>query len=386
MFSYKTPGVYREEVFPKPSPELRTGVPAFLGLADRGELNTLQIITLWSEFEQYFGPPLPSGHLAYSVRGFFENGGRLCYVVRLDPIVSAEEALRRGLDELARADTIDLVCAPDIMRPRGSHGLPPDRYEVGKMQSEVLRHCDQLEDRFAILDSLPRANGEEVSQQRGTLSGQNGALYYPWVRVPGGPAWTDGFVPPCGHVAGVFALTDERVGVHKAPANEVLEGVSDLEVNLSHAQQALLNPEGINCLRSFPGRGLRVWGARTLSDDPAWTYVNVRRLFLTVGRWIERNMAAAAFEPHGPGLWARLGRELTAYFHELFRKGALMGPTAEEAFYVKCDGETNPAEMREAGMVVTEVGLTPSVPGEFVAVRIIHSASGVSIAGHARPE
>ena len=139
------------------------------------------------------------------------------------------------------------------------------------------------------------------------------------------------------------------------------------------------NPVGINCLRSFPGRGIRIWGARTLSSIEAWTYINVRRLFLTAGRWIARNMAGLVFEPHDLRLWVRIGRDLSAYFNDLFRRGALKGHSAAEAFYVKCDEDTNPPEVRDAGMVVTEIGLAPVVPNEFVVVRITHGPSGVAI-------
>ena len=176
------------------------------------------------------------------------------------------------------------------------------------------------------------------------------------------------------------------MGIHKAPANDDLEGVLELEVNLTNDQQDRLNPEGINCLRAFPGRGIRVWGARTLSVDPAWTYINVRRLFLMAGRWIERNMGGVSFEPNDPKLWARIGRDLTAYFNDLFTRGALKGRTAQEAFYVKCDAETTPLEVRDAGMVVTEIGLARAVPNEFVVVRMTHGASGVTIAGPTRPD
>jgi hypothetical protein len=377
MPTYKTPGVYREEVFLAPTAELRTGVPAFLGFAEQGPINTPQMLTHWPEFEQHFGKLRPNSYLAYAVRGFFENGGRLCYVVHLNVDASLHEALRRGLGVLAPLDTIDLVCAADIMTN------PAQALELQQM---VLEHCDLLGDRFAILDSLPRASVDEVLGQRQGLSGTNGALYYPWVKVlrlDSISTDTDRFifVPPCGHIAGVYARSDQGVGVHKAPANEILEGVLDLEVNITDAQQGLLNPEGVNCLRAFPGRGIRVWGARILSADPAWTYVNVRRLFLTAGRWIERNMSGAVFEPNDVRLWARIGRELTAYFNDLFRRGALKGRTAQEAFYIKCDAETNPPEVRDAGMVVTEIGLAPASPNEFVVVRIIHGASGVTITG-----
>ena len=384
MPTYATPGVYKEEVFLAPAAELRTGVPAFLGVAREDaeepvDANRARPLTLWSEFVKHFGAPLPHAYLAYAVRGFFENDGQLCYVVRLDDTVPAVTALRGGLDALAPLDTIDLICAPDIVRPRQPGDLPPDPVEVRAMQAAVLEHCDTLGDRFAILDSLPSADVNKVLEQRRGLNGTNGALYYPWLQVPDGPALTGGYVPPCGHVAGVYARSDQRVGVHKAPANDILKGVLDLEVNLTDAQQGLLNPEGVNGVRAFPGRGIRVWGARTLSGDPVWTYVNVRRLFLTAGRWIERNMSGAVFEPNDTRLWARIGRELTAYFNDLFRRGALKGRTAQEAFYVKCDAETNPPEVRDAGMVVTEIGLAPALPGEFVVVRIIHGAGGISL-------
>jgi len=174
--------------------------------------------------------------------------------------------------------------------------------------------------------------------------------------------------------------------VHKAPANEVLHGVSDLVPDVSDADQAELNPIGVNCLRAFPGRGIRVWGARTLSREPAWTYISVRRLFLTVGRWIERNLTDVPFEPNDARLWSRIERELTTYFSELLRQGALKGNTAADAFYVKCNAETNPQEGRDAGKVVTEIGLAPSVPAEFIVVRIITGTSGITIAGPTRFE
>jgi phage tail sheath protein FI len=282
------------------------------------------------------------------------------------------------LGTLKALDTLDLVCAPDIMWPR--QGQAPDEDEALRMQGEVLRHCDDTGDRFAILDSRPSASVEGALRQRRGLRGVNGALYYPWIKVSSIPGAAEPFVlaPPCGHVAGVYARTDQQTGVHKAPANEVLEGVLDLETNLTDTQQGELNPEGVNCLRAFPGRGIRVWGARTLAGE-LWVYVNVRRLFLTAARWIERNLADKVFEPNDPRLWEQIKRELTTYFNSLFRQGAIRGGTAQEAFYVKCDETTNPPEVREAGMVVTDIGLAIAKPNEFIVVRIIHSASGVTL-------
>jgi hypothetical protein len=354
------------------------------------------VFTLWADFENSAGSLFPYGYLAYAVRGCFENGGPLCYV----QIVcyqdaspdekeglggTAVKAMRAGLHSLEAYDDFDLVCAPDIMWPRyGEADL--DRAEVQQMQEAILAHCHRQGDRFAILDALPGASGPEVLEQQQRLlethsTIASAALYYPWVQVPNSPGLPGRFVPPCGHVAGLVARSDLSIGIHKAPANEVLEGVLDLGVNLTDEEQGPLNVRGINCLRIFPGRGIRVWGARTLSTDPFWRYVNVRRLFITVGRWIERNMADILFEPQSPRLWARIVRQVSVYLEDLLRRGAFKGRTPQEAFYVKCDAELNPPAVREAGMVITEIGLATAVPAEFVVVRLIHSDAGLSIVG-----
>nr|MDZ8208925.1 phage tail sheath subtilisin-like domain-containing protein [Dendronalium sp. ChiSLP03b] len=373
---YQTPGVYKKYIISESQVNLRTGVPAFLGLCKNTDIavNQPQPLTLWAQFEQLFGEPLLNSYLAYAVQGFFQNGGSLCYVVRLRD--ANLKAFSEGLAALAKLDTIDLVCAPDIMRS------PPEKTdpeEVQLMQSAVLDHCSRLGDRFAILDSLPRANLEQVQAQRQRLTQSYGALYYPWIRIAEGPEQSSYFVPPCGHIAGVYARSDRRIGVHKAPANEILQGVVDLEVNLTNAQQDELNPQSINCLRSFPGRGIRVWGARTLSleQDQDWLYINVRRLFLTVKRLIELKMTNMVFEPNSNRLWAIIERELTVFFNDLFQQGALNGRSPTEAFYVKCDEENNPPEVRNIGQVAIDIGLAPTVPGEFIVVRIIQDAEGI---------
>jgi hypothetical protein len=178
-------------------------------------------------------------------------------------------------------------------------------------------------DRFAILDTLPIVDGTygaetELSLERALeehwreLVPTDGALYFPWIRVAPPAGSAPRFVPPCGHVAGVYARTDAQIGVHKAPANAIVEGALDLEVQLADADQSGLNEVGINCIRSFPGRGIRVWGARTLSGLPHWRYVNVRRLFLTLIRWIEHHTHDLVFEPNGPPLWWRVRDRLGA--------------------------------------------------------------------------
>lgn len=389
------PGVRREEFSAGGRAGLRTAVPAFLGLASAGPVEEPVELVRWADFPVHFGAPRADGYLAAAVHAFFRNGGESCRVVRIGEAggAAAERgALRRALAAVRPLETVDLVCAPDLMRAVA--GLHPEgrrtpsgaernaaRDAAVEMQGEVLEHCDRAGDRFALLDSAPGASPVEVMEQRDRLAGRNGALYYPWLLAELAGEAGEALVPPCGHVAGVYARTDARTGVHGAPANERLEGVLDVETLLDDARQGELNPAGVNCIRAFPGRGVRVWGARTLSREPAWRYVGVRRVFLTLGRWMALRLAGAAFEPSTPLLWARIGREVGAYLSELFRKGALQGRSPAEAFYVRCDASTNPPEVREAGMVVTEVGLAPAVPGEFVIVRFTHGPGGVDFAG-----
>jgi phage tail sheath protein FI len=191
----------------------------------------------------------------------------------------------------------------------------------------------------------------------------------------GAPLW----VPPSGHVAGIYARSDRQAGVHKAPANEPVEGVLDLRADLTDDVLGYLYSRQVNCLRALRGRGFRVWGARTLSEDPSWRAVGARRVFLTMGRWLDLFMAELAYEPNDVRLWVRIMRELTGYLDGLFQLGALQGRTADEAFFVKCDSETNPPEVAAAGLVVTQVGVALAAPAEFIRVRIISSAAGVSI-------
>ena len=376
----QAPGVYLQDVFPPPAPSLLTGVPAFLGYASQGPVGEPVPLTLWPQFEAQFGPPPATGFLAYAVRGFFENGGLLCYVVRLDATATPLKALRDGLTALQETAAVDLLCAPDIM-PAPSASGPPDTAAVTAvtaLQAELLADCQLTGGRFAILDAVPTSDTSIVAAQRALLSGHDGALYHPWLWAPaqdGSPL----YLPPSGHVAGIYARSDQQVGVHKAPANEMVEGVLDLRVNLASDAIGQLYAEGVNCLRAVPGRGIRVWGARTLSDDSDWQSVGARRVFLTMGRWLEQFLAQVAYEPNDIRLWVRIMRELTAYLDSLYQGGALKGRTPEEAFFVKCDAETNPPDVTDAGMVVTNVGVALAAPAEFIIVRIIHGASGVSV-------
>lgn len=369
--SYKVPGVYREDVYVRPVAPLPTGVPGFVGLVETagGPVLLHRAEDLAASFQPASGSYLPE-----VVAGFFTNGGVRCYLVGA-AAGDREKSLKDALELLAPLDDLDLVAVPDAMT------LPEDG--ARRVQSAAIAHCGRHGNRFAILDAPGGKTPNDLNAvddlktwrrqlARDSAQPANAALYYPWVKVASADIAGGRSVPPCGHVAGIFARSDARVGVFKAPANEELIGVLDLEFLIDAATQERLNPEGVNCLRAFPGRGLRVWGARTLSLDANWLYINVRRVVLTLARWIDRNMGWAAFEANTPLLWNRIQRELNVYLSQLWQAGALKGESAAEAFYVKCDSETNPADEREQGRVATEIGLAPASPAEFVVVRIIH--------------
>lgn len=382
MPKYKAPGVYREDIFLQPETQLLTGVPGFVGFAEAITARSPVVVPLdrkqdfakqFKQFKKSSSPP--KSYLEEAVNGFFENGGTRCYVARASfssDDEDAAKALIAALDALAPIQDLDLVAVPDAMTLQ-------DKNATIRVQNAVLQHCSNLGERLAILDGLHGL--EDVKWQREQLTTNpvasvNGTLYYPWLLQNN---QENLFIPPCGHVAGIFARSDTARGVFKAPANEEIFDVLDLEIAVNNTVQSELNPLGINCLRAFPGRGIRIWGARTLSNDINWRYINVRRLFLTLGRWIEQNMYWATFEPNSEFLWVRIERELSTYLEQLWRAGALQGQAPSEAFYVKCDGETNPEESRETGEIVTEIGLVPNSTAEFIIVRIIHRAGVIEI-------
>jgi len=426
---YRTPGVYYEMPGPvRAQAAFQTAVPIFAGFGDsisrsRDSSAEIHRIDHWQQF-LHFCKPSPESYLGYAVRGFFENGGEHCFVV---PVPSGENGAAKMSDALLRllapgaaldsCEDADLVCVPDAMsapiRKAGARA-------VQEIQSAVLEHCARMGDRFAILDGPESGRGlaaasddrtaQAISQWRSLPPGP-GALYFPWMYVRKLlSTWPDtrpetalpcdrlilenryrgnGYadfhapvlVPPCGHIAGIYSRTDARTGVHKAPANEVVEGMLEPGIDLTDTEHGTLNDAGVNCLRGSAGRGIRIWGARTLSGQPQWRYVNVRRLFLTLARWIRQNMQDIVYEGNDPILWERVAQRLTVHCQDLFAQGALAGDSPAQAFFVKCDAETNARDSREAGAIVTDVGLAPAVPAEFVVVRIIQSASAIAVTG-----
>jgi phage tail sheath protein FI len=270
-----------------------------------------------------------------------------------------------------------MVMVPDLITAcTPADGGDPDLNKWKAIQIALINHCEGHGNRMAVLDAPKGLDAQKMREwrQQAGYSSAYAALYYPWIKVAN-PIGSNGdaeiLVPPSGHMAGIWARNDDTRGVWKAPANEVVRGALDVERQLTKAEQGILNPEGINCIRSFGSRGIRVWGARTLADPTGeWVYLNVRRLFNMVESTILEGTQFAVFEPNDVKLWEGLKRTVGSFLLGLWRDGALFGSTAEQAYYVKCDSETNPPESIDQGKVVVEVGIAPVKPAEFVIFRI----------------
>ncbi|MEO6527542.1 MAG: phage tail sheath subtilisin-like domain-containing protein [Gemmatimonadaceae bacterium] len=291
---------------------------------------------------------------------------------------------RSGIEGLEVADDVTMVCAPDLYSafPLSPTATDQEKKEaldkVKAVQLAMIAHSERMGDRIAIIDSPPGLKPQEVKKWRErdtNFDSKYAALYYPWLTVDG-PDGQPIDVPPCGHIAGIYARSDNERGVHKAPANEVVRGALSAESQITKGEQDVLNPVGVNCIRSFVGRGLRVWGARTLSSDPAWRYISVRRLFNYVEASIDRGTQWIVFEPNDSDLWARVRRDVTAFLTGAWRDGMLFGASPDEAFFVKCDAENNPADVRDRGQLMIDVGLAPVKPAEFVVFRFSQYAGG----------
>ena len=398
--SYLSPGVYIEEVDrgSKPIEAVGTNTVGFLGESAKGPLNESVLITNWSQFVKTFGDFKDcSEHLAHGVYGFFNNGGSRCFIVNVGAPVESAAPAKAAPQGDKKDEKAQVVAAPSGGGGReglyiGRDGGPGARSglkcfeEVDEIaivvapgqtspavQDAVLSHCETRKDRFAILDSPETITGgiDKLPKPRDS---KYGAYYFPWIQVYD-PDKGNIFVPPSGHISGVYSRTDSDRGVHKAPANEIVRGALGLKYNVSKGEQDLLNPKGINAIRYMNG-AIRIWGARTLSTDPSWRYINVRRLFIMVESSIERATQWVVFEPNDHRLWKRVQRTISSFLTLLWRNGALMGTSPEQAFYVKCDEETNPAEVIDAGQLVVEIGLAPVKPAEFVIFRIGQMASG----------
>ena len=545
MPRYYTPGIYYERVDlgRKGISAVRMDIPGFVGMAEKGPLDTPVKLDSWGQYQSVFGGLIPQSYLAYTVRGFFVNRGETCYVVRIADIAKAGKAeatlrdkngnptlkivarsegqwgnqirvslktagggsgefnltvslgdrirevfknlsvnpghsryapsvinekersnlitiedlnrsspvpappdiatLQKGLHLSLGADGIQsiektdltgdrgslkkrglrcyedinevsMICIPDIMvqpvkvvpplieteplvktidpclkpepettvepvpppyRPGVNIESPP-QFEIGDIhfvQHKMVEHCEMMKDRVAILDPPFNADLKEILEWRKNWDSKFAALYYPWIRVEDHLRLDNQLtrlVPPSGHAAGIYARSELERGVHWAPANQEVLGARDVAVVITQAEQDLLNPEGINCLRVFPGRGVVVWGARTVSSDASWVYISVRRLLIMIEKSVAAAMHWSVFEINDYHLRMAIIVSVSSFLEELWKRGALAGAVPAEAFVIKCDGENNPQSVVDAGKVITEIGVAPSIPGEFIVFKI----------------
>lgn len=407
MSNYQTPGVYVEEIEggSKPIEAGATNIVGFLGIAEKGPVNQATLVTNWTQYTKIFGGLHEGGWLGHGVYQFFQNGGTKCYINNLaepkgkkvDSItkedskesekIAKENAEKSSAYEVKNPDNIAkliigkdegvgkksglflfdeiqdiaIVCAPGVTDPAA--------------QDAILTHCEKNRFRFAVLDSPETLSGgiDTMPMPRDSMMG---AYYFPWIQMYDMVADQNVYAPPSGGICGVYGRVDGTRGVHKAPANELFKTALGLKYNLTDAEQELLNPKGINCIREFPGRGIRVWGARTISSNPEWRYINVRRLFCMVEQALQNGTHWVVFEPNTRDLWKKITRTITAFLLNTWRTGALFGDTPEEAFYVRCDDELNPPESIDAGYVNIEIGLAPAKPAEFVVFRVSQKTLG----------
>ncbi|HEV2814189.1 MAG TPA: phage tail sheath C-terminal domain-containing protein [Solirubrobacteraceae bacterium] len=283
-----------------------------------------------------------------------------------------DPATRTGVYALEAAHGLTTVCVPDAMSVEDDQGVVGTAESIQAVQGAVSSFCEANQ-AMAIFDApidrdTPQEIKEWVASPQAPPPSKFGTLYWPWIMVNDPLGGDPVAVPPCGHVAGVWARTDETRGVFKAPANEDLRGALALGYATNDVEQSDMNQAGINCIRFFPGRGIRIWGARTLSvnTDPEWKYLNVRRLFNYLSASILNGTQWAVFEPNDETLWVSLQVSVSNFLTTVWRTGALFGTSPSEAFFVKCDAETNPPEERDLGKVNIVVGVAPVKPAEFV--------------------
>jgi phage tail sheath protein FI len=265
---------------------------------------------------------------------------------------------KSGLQGFEQIDEISIVCAPE-------------HHEVANLTTALITHCTQQRDRFAVLHSNPGTDTlNNINNIRVPQDTTYAAFYFPWIKIFNPTVNQDSIIPPSGHIAGIYAKTDIERGVFKAPANVVVNGATGLQFQITKGEQDILNPRGVNCLRIFPARGIRVWGARTSSANTLWKYVPVRRYFLYVAESIDEGTQWVVFEPNNEKLWARVKQTITQFLTTEWRSGALMGTKVEEAFFVKVDRTTMTQDDIDNGRLICIIGIAPVKPAEFVIFRI----------------
>jgi uncharacterized protein len=395
--SYETPGLYMvEEPGPRTIAPVGTSTAAFVGTApdQTAHIGEAWPVNNWSQFVSEFAstPGAASTMLSHGVYGFFQNGGGTAYIINLKPTdaIAGTDGPRTGLKLLEEIDEISIVVATG--------------YTDAASHAALIAHCEKMGNRVCILDvpidikntdllktveSVP--TGKKDAGDGGSSGGKSGyrppsstyaTCYFPGLRVADAlnPKGDIVAVPPSGHMAGIWARTDRKRGVHKAPANESVLGALGLTYRVTAEEQGPLNSAGVNIIRFFPDEGIMVWGARTLAESSSeWRWANVRRTAIFIEQSILNSTRWIVFEPNDRSLWKTIRSEITGFLKNVHRDGALMGRTPEEAFFVKCDEETNPQESIDMGQVITVIGLAIVKPAEFVIFKISQQAGGAKI-------
>jgi len=373
MSTYQAPGVYSTIVSSgnKPIESAGSSTAGLMGHSTQGPSQKPMLVTSWAQYQKLFGGFKEGGNLAHAAYGFFLNGGARAYVYNLGEkkegqveddvasLIRGEDkgpGNRSGLAAMKAIEDISLIAAPGF---------------TSKMVHQMLAdHAAECGNRIAVLDGVEELGETQLHEFPRIGDNKDSALYWPWIAVYDDATKKMTYAPPSGHVMGTIARVDGERGIHKAPANEVLRGAMGLKYTLTKNEQALMNPRGINIIRDLDDMGIRIYGARTLSEDKEWKYLNVRRLFQVVQSSVTKGTEWVVFEPNNPQLWGNIERNIRAYLKVLFNNGALMGKTPEEAFYVKCNEATNPQENLDLGIVTIEIGIAPVKPAEFVQINI----------------
>ncbi|KAB1902382.1 phage tail sheath subtilisin-like domain-containing protein [Micromonospora sp. AMSO31t] len=396
MPTYFSPGIYVEEVpsGARPIGPVGTSTAAFVGLTPNrtAHVNEALAVNSWSEFLRLYadGEHLESTPLARAVFGFLDNGGTRCWVVNVGEggQLTGTGGKRGGLQLLEAIDEISILAAPGYHDPVSHEAListaerlrtmvaicdpPPDVADI----SRLTRVATPPKSSGRPADGTPKPDDDPPGGDRPRQS-DYATYYFPWIRVRDPLSGDLVLTPPSGHVAGIWARTDALRGVHKAPANEPVRGAVDLAYRVTRPEHDVLNPKGVNVIRFFSGEGIRLWGARTLAAEASeWRYLNVRRLSIAIELAIAGGTRWMVFEPNDYTLWRSIRRDIGAFLTRVWRDGALLGRTPEEAFFVKCDEETNPADVRDAGMVVAHIGIAVVKPAEFVVFKLSQWAGG----------
>lgn len=404
MPSYFSPGIYVEEVpsGARPIGPASTSIAAFVGVAPNrnAHLGKAVPVNNWTEFLRLFadGERVDSTPLARAVFGFLDNGGARCWVVNVGEggAITGTGQRRGGLQLLEAVDEISIIAAPgfhDVV----SHEALLSMAERTRTMVAICDPAPDIDDISALTRVATPSSGKPPKPAEGTGGGSGspggsggaegaayrprqsefGAFYYPWLRVRDPISGELELTPPSGHLAGIWARTDALRGVHKAPANEPVRGAVDLGYLVTRPEHDVLNPKGVNVIRYFAGEGIRVWGARTLAAEASeWRYLNVRRLSIAIEQAIANGTRWMVFEPNDFTLWRSIRRDIGAFLTRVWRDGALLGRSPEEAFFVKCDEETNPVDVRDAGMVIAHIGIAVVKPAEFVVFKLSQWAGG----------